>query len=127
MMQQHPDELEPIYYGLQLAIMSAQESAYYKFRSTAISKKMPAQIVLLLDFAFFLISGKRSDAEVLFEDMKKKLPSLGYYLGALEYLMRDVFSEDEKRSMTAKKVFLDSIDQYCLKLIKIRSNDIFFG
>ncbi len=120
MMQQHPDELEPLYYGLQLAIMSSQESAYQKFRSTAISKKMPAHIILLLDFAFFLISGRKTDAEVLFEDMKKKLPALGYYLEALDYLMRDIFSDDEKRSITAKKVFLDSIDQYCLKLIKMK-------
>jgi len=34
--------------------------------------------------------------------------------------MRDIFSDDEKRSITAKKVFLDSIDQYCLKLIKMK-------
>jgi len=120
MMQQHPDELEPLYYGLQLAIMSSQESAYQKFRSTAISKKMPAHVILLLDLAFFLISGRRTDAEVMFEDMEKKLPALGYYLTTLGYIMQDVFSEDEKRSRTARKVFLDSIDQYCLKLLKMK-------
>jgi hypothetical protein len=122
MMQQHPDELEPLYYGLQLAIMSSQDSAYQKFRSTAISKKMPAHIILLLDLAFFLISGRRTDAEVMFEDMEKKLPALGYYLEVLNYIMQDIFSEDEKRSKTARKVFMDSIDQYCLKLIKMKED-----
>ena len=122
MMQQHPDELEPLYYGLQLAIMSSQDSAYQKFRSTAISKKMPAHVILLLDLAFFLISGRRTDAEVMFEDMEKKLPALGYYLEVLDYLMQDIFSEDEKRSKTARKVFMDSIDQYCLKLIKMKED-----
>lgn len=122
MMQQHPDELEPLYYGLQLSIMSSQEAAYQKFRSTAVSKKMPAHVILLLDLAFLLISGRRSDAEVMFEDMEKKLPSLGYYLAALEYIIRDIFSEDERRSKAAKKAFLDSIDQYCLKLIRMKED-----
>ncbi|MEM2124215.1 MAG: hypothetical protein QXL43_02630 [Methanolinea sp.] len=122
MMQQHPDELEPLYYGLQLSIMSSQETAYQKFRSTAISKKMPAHVILLLDLAFLLISGRRSDAEAMFEEMEKKLPALGYYLAALEYIIKDIFSEDEKRSKAAKKAFLDSIDQYCLKLIGMKED-----
>ncbi|MDH7509596.1 MAG: hypothetical protein QHH04_00940, partial [Methanolinea sp.] len=122
MMQQHPDELEPLYYGLQLAIMSSQDSAYQKFRSTAIAKKMPAHIILLLDLAFFLISGRKTDAEVMYEDMEKKLPALGYYLEVLNYLMQDIFSEDEKRSKLARKTFMDSIDQYCLKLIKMKED-----
>ena len=120
MMQQHPDELEPIYYGLQLSIISSQESAYQKFRSTAISKKMPAHIILMLDLSFMIITGRKADAEVMLEDTKKKLPALGYYLGVLEYLMGDIFSEDEKRSRTAKKLFLDSIDMYSLKLLKMK-------
>ncbi|MCU0632910.1 MAG: hypothetical protein MUC66_08045 [Methanolinea sp.] len=118
MMQQHPEELEPLYYGLQLSIISSQESAYQKFRSTAISKKMPAHIILMLDLSFMIISGRKTDAEVMLDDLKKKLPALGYYLGVLEYLMGDIFSEDEKRSKTAKKLFLDSIDMYSLKLLK---------
>ncbi|MCQ8894682.1 MAG: hypothetical protein NQU46_08675 [Methanolinea sp.] len=120
MMQQHPEELEPLYYGLQLSIMSSQEGAYQKFRSTATAKKMPAHIILLLDLAFFLISGRRTDAEVMLEDMKKKLPALEYYLDVLGYLMGDIFSEDEKRSKSAKKTFIDSIDHYCLKLIRMK-------
>ncbi|OPY46533.1 MAG: hypothetical protein A4E42_00484 [Methanoregulaceae archaeon PtaU1.Bin222] len=120
MMQQHPEELEPLYYGLQLSIISSQESAYQKFRSTAISKKMPAHIILMLDLSFMIISGRKTDAEVMLDDLKKKLPALGYYLGVLEYLMGDIFSEDEKRSKTAKKLFLDSIDMYSLKLLKMK-------
>jgi len=120
MMQQHADELEPIYYGLQLSIITSQESAYQKFRSTAISKKMPAHIILMLDLAFMTIAGRKSDAEVMLEDTKKKLPALGYYLEVLEYLTGDIFSEEEKRMKTAKKIFLDSIDMYCLKLLKMK-------
>ncbi len=56
----------------------------------------------------------------MLDDIKKKLPALGYYLGVLEYLMGDIFSEDEKRSRAAKKLFLDSIDMYSLKLLKMK-------
>lgn|GEM_PF-159261 len=120
MMQQHPDELEPLYYGLQLSIITSQESAYQKFRSTSITKKMPAHIILILDLSFMIIAGRKGDAEVMLEDTKKKLPALGYYLEVLEYLITDIFSEDEKRSKTAKKLFMDSIDMYCLKLLKMK-------
>ena len=120
MMQQHPDELEPIYYGLQLSIISSQESAYQKFRSTAISKKMPAHIILMLDLSFMIVSGRKTEAEVMLEDTKKKLAALGYYLEVLHYLMSDIFSDEEKRSKAAKKLFMDSIDMYCLRLLRMK-------
>lgn len=120
MMQQHPQELEPIYYGLQLSIITTQESAYQKFRSTAISKKMPAHIILILDLTFMIVAGRRENAEVMLDDTKKKLAALEYYLEVLQYLMADIFSGDEKRSRSAKKLFMDSIDMYCLRLLKMK-------
>ncbi len=120
MMQQHSQELEPIYYGLQLSIITTQESAYQKFRSTAISKKMPAHIILMLDLTFMILAGRREDAEVMLDDIKKKLAALEYYLEVLQYLMADIFSDDEKRSRSAKKLFMDSIDMYCLRLLKMK-------
>jgi hypothetical protein len=120
MMQQHPDELEPIYYGLQLSIISSQNSAYQKFRETAISKGIPGQAILLLDFAFVVMSGQQSDAMACLEDMKKKLQSKNHLVTLLEYVAGDIYSEDEKRSKAAKKVFLDSIDQYCMRLLKMK-------
>jgi len=120
MMQQHPQELEPIYYGLQLSIITTQESAYQKFRSTAVSKKMPAHIILMLDLTFMIVAGRREDAEVMHDDIKKKLAALEYYLEVLQYLMADIFSDDEKRTRSAKKLFMDSIDMYCLRLLKMK-------
>ncbi len=120
MMQQHPEELEPLYYGMQLALITSQQSAYQKFRDTALSKKMPPHIVLLMDFAYMVVTGRKSDAEAVLEDSKRKLPALAYYLETLGYMIADIFSEDDKRSKNARKVFLDSIDQYCLRLIKMK-------
>jgi hypothetical protein len=122
MMQQHPDELEPIYYGMQLSLITSQSSAFQKFRSSAVSRRMPPHIVLLLDFGFMVVSGRKAEAETILDDSKKKLPALGYYLDILGYLFADIFSEDEKRAKVARKVFLDSIDQYCLRILKMRES-----
>jgi hypothetical protein len=120
MMQQHPDELEPIYYGLQLSIISSQNMAYQKFRETALSKGIPGHVILLLDFAFVVISSRQSDAMACLDDIKKKLQSKNHLIILLEYVVGDIYSEDEKRSKAAKKVFLDSIDQYCLRVLKMK-------
>ena len=115
MMQQHPDELEPIYYGMQLSILSSQNSAYQQFRSAAISKKMPATLILLLDFAFVVLTGEQTDMIACLEDIKKKMAGKNHYLTLIEYTVHDIFSDDDKRVKTARKAFLDSLDQYLLK------------
>ncbi len=120
MMQQHPDELEPIYYGMQLSIISSQQSAYQKFRATAVSKNIPSHILMLLDFALIVIAGKESDAIACLDDIKKRLQVKNHYYTLIEYIVGDIYSDDDKRVKKAKKVFLDSVDQYCLKLLKIR-------
>jgi hypothetical protein len=43
-----------------------------------------------------------------------------YYVTLLEYVAHDFLSEDEKKVKQAKKAIIDSIDQYCMKLLKIR-------
>ncbi len=120
MMQQHPEELEPIYYGMQLSIISSQHSAYQKFRTSAVSKNMASHILMLLDFAFIVIAGKESDAISCLDDIKKRLQVKNHYYTLIEYIIGDIYSDDEKRVKKAKKVFLDSVDQYCLKLLKIK-------
>ena len=59
MTQQYPDELEPVYYGLKLAIITTHEEVYYKFRKMAMRKNIPATALVLLDFGFEMMSGKQ--------------------------------------------------------------------
>ncbi len=99
---------------------STQHSAYQKFRTTAVSKNMPSHILMLLDFAFIVIAGKESDAIACLDDIKKRLQVKHHYYTLIEYIVGDIYSDDEKKSKKAKKVFLDSVDQYCLKLLKIK-------
>ena len=120
MTQQYPDELEPVYYGLKLAIITNREDVYHKFRHLALSKNIPKNALLLLDFAFELVNGKRHEALACLDEIRMKFGTQHYYVTLLEYVAHDFLSEDEKKVKQAKKAIIDSIDQYCMKLLKIK-------
>ncbi len=120
MTQQYPEELEPLYYGMKLSVITARVETYYRFRKLALIKKMPQNVLVLLDFAFELMSGKQYEALACLEEIKVKLGQRHYYVTLLEYVAHDFLSEDEKKVKQAKRAMIDSIDQYCLKLLKIK-------
>ena len=120
MTQQYPDELEPVYYGLKLAIITTREDVYQKFRKLALSKNIPQRALVLLDFGFEMMSGKHYEAHACLEEIKITFGPHHYYVTLLEYVAHDFLSNDEKKVKQAKKAMLDSIDQYCLKLLKIK-------
>jgi hypothetical protein len=120
MTQQYPDELEPIYYGLKLAIITTREDVYDKFRKLAVSKNFPQHALALLDFGFELMSGKHYEAQACLDEIKETFGPHHYYVTLLEYVAHDFLSDDEKKVKQAKKAMIDSIDHYCLKLLKIK-------
>ena len=120
MTQQYPDDLEPLYYGLKLSVITARVETYYRFRKLALIKNMPQNALVLLDFAFELMSGKQYEAMACLDEIKVKFGPQHYYVTLLEYVAHDFLSEDEKKVKQAKKAMIDSIDQYCLKLLKIK-------
>jgi hypothetical protein len=120
MTQQYPEELEPLYYGMKLSVITARLETYYRFRKLALIKKMPLNVLVLLDFAFELMSGKQYEAMACLEEIKVKFGPRHYYVTLIEYVAHDFLSEDEKKVKQAKKAMIDSIDQYCLKLLKIK-------
>jgi hypothetical protein len=122
MTQQYPDDPEPIYYGMKLAVITARVETYYRFRKLAITKNMPQNALVLLDFAFELMSGKQFEALACLEEIKVKFGPQHFYVTLLEYVARDFLSEDEKKVKQAKKAMIDSIDQYCQKLLKIKNS-----
>jgi hypothetical protein len=121
MIQQHPDEIEPIYFGLKLSIITVRSGSYYRFRKLALSKNIPRNALLLLDFAFELMNGKQYEALACLDEIKAKFGPRHYYVTLLEYVAHDLLSDDEKKVKQAKKAILDSIDQYCQKLLKIKN------
>ena len=120
MTQQYPDELEPIYYGLKLAIITAREEVYYRFRKLAISKNIPQRALVLLDFGFEMMSGKHFEAHACLDEIKVTFGPHHHYIILLEFVAHDFLSEDEKKVKQAKKALIDSIDRYCHKLLKIK-------
>jgi hypothetical protein len=122
MMQQHPDELEPVYYGMQLSIISSQNSAYSSFRKMAVTKKMPSNVLALLDFEFELVAGKKTETYACLEEIRNRVLSKSHYLILIEYATDDAFSDVEKRAKVAKKAILDSLDLYCMKILKMKTD-----
>jgi hypothetical protein len=87
----------------------------------ALSKNMPPNVFLLLDFAFELMSGKQHEALACLDEIKQKFGPRHYYVILLEYVMQDFLSDDEKKAKKAKKILIDSLDHFCMKLLKIKS------
>jgi len=121
MTQQYPDELEPVYYGLKLAIITTREEVYYKFRKMAISKNIPQRVLVLLDFEFEMMMGKHFEAHACLDEIKVIFGPHHYYVILLEFVAHDFLSDDEKKVKQAKKAMVDSIDQYCLRMLKIQN------
>lgn len=122
MIQQFPEEIEPIYYGLRLSIITARGETYSRFRKMALGKNIHPNVLLLLDFAFELMSGRHAESLACLDEIKQKFGHRHFYVTLLEYVVHDALSDDEKRVKKAKKVLIDSLDQYCMKILKIRAD-----
>lgn len=121
MTQQYPDELEPIYYGIKLSIITSRMDTYFRFRKLAIKQNIPAQALILLDYAFEVMSGKKAEAAACMDEIKKRLGQQHYFVTLLNYVAHDFQSDDLKDVRRAKKATFDAIDQYCTKLLKIEA------
>lgn len=119
MMQQYPNNLEPIYYGIKLSLLSNSIESYFNFRDQAKEKDMPQYLIQLLDYAYYTIHDNKNEAEITLRDLKKRYKSLYFYMITLEYLANDIFSDDGKKAKHAKIIFFDSLNEYVLHVIKV--------
>ena len=117
LIKHYPDDLEPLYLGLKLSLLTTKKITYNSFRKLAISKGMPVFIIDLFDFAFDLLNGESQEAFNRIVDFEKEFPAMKYYTTPLRYIAHDFGSIDEVRKNRAKKALLDSIDQYCLEVL----------
>ena len=111
MTQQYPDDLEPIYYGLKLSIITRRMDTYIRFRKLAVSKNIPAKAPVLLDYAFEMMRGKKVEMSACMDEIKKRFGPQHYFVTLLEYVANDFQSDDAKTVMRAKKAIFDAIDQ----------------
>jgi hypothetical protein len=115
---QYPHEIEPIFLGLRLSLLTSKKSAYHNFRRLAVTKGMSADSIALFDFAFALMTNEKRDAASLLTDFEKEYPRLQYYVTTLRYIARDFSSDDETRVKQVKKILFDSVDQFCLEQLE---------
>jgi tetratricopeptide (TPR) repeat protein len=113
LIKQYPEDLEPLYLGLKLSLLTTRKMTYHSFRKLALSKGMPEQLIELLDFSFELLNREPKEAINRLSDFEREFPKLQYFATVLRYIAADFSSGDEVRVKRAKKALLDSVDQYC--------------
>jgi len=118
LLKRYPESLEPVLLGLNLSLLTTKKITYHSFRKLAVTKGMPSQILDLFDFEFDLLHNETKDALGRLPEIEKHYPYLGYYVTALRHIANDVSSEDEQKSLFAKKAMLDSVEKYCGEIIR---------
>jgi len=118
LLKRYPDNLEPVLLGLNLSLLTTKKITFHSFRKLAVTKGMPPQILELYDFEFGLMNNETHDAQSRLAEIEKHYPYLGYYVDALQYIAKDVASEDEQRRKSARKTLFDSIGNYCNEVIR---------
>jgi hypothetical protein len=119
MIQQFPDGVEPLYFGLMISLLSPKKSRYDDFRKLLLMREVPEHIPGIMDVAYQVMNNDPRQALAILRELKGKFPQFDYYFVSLEYLLPDTAAEDQKRNRRAKKVLIDSIDRFCMKELGI--------
>lgn len=114
LIKQYPHDLEPIYLGLKLSLLTSKKMTYHGFRKLAVTNGMPPQIVDLFDFTFDLTNHEPKEAMVRITDFENDFPQYLFYAITLRYIATDLVSTDEVRAKKARKAIFDSLDNFCL-------------
>jgi hypothetical protein len=119
MMQQFPQDLEPIYYGLKLSLLSARRPTYDGFRNLAMTKGMSPEIVRLMDLCFSVVSSQQQEALTRLYEIREAGSSTRFLSPVLDYLIRDIFGDDDEKGLIAKKALLDCVDGFTRQALAI--------
>jgi hypothetical protein len=119
LIKQYPNDLEPIYLGLKLSLLTTKKITYHSFRKLALTKGMPAHIIGLFDFTFDLLNREHKEALARIADFETEFPKYQYYTIPLRYIAVDFASNEENRLKRARKTLLDSLEQFCIHELKI--------
>ena len=119
MMQQFPQDLEPIYYGLKLSLLSGRRPTYDGFRNLAMTKGMSPEIVRLIDLCFSVVSSQQQEAMTRLYEIREAGSATRFLHPVLEYLIHDIFGEDDQKGRRAKKALLDCVDGFTRQALAI--------
>jgi hypothetical protein len=119
MIQQFPDGLEPLYFGLMISLLSMKKATYDGFRKLLLMKGVSEHIPSIMDVAYLVMNNDPRQALATLRELKGKFPQFDYYFVSLEYLLADTSAQDQKRNKRARKILIDSIDRFCLNELGI--------
>jgi hypothetical protein len=119
MIQQFPDGVEPLYFGLMISLLSMKKTTYDGFRKLLLMKGIPEHIPTLMDVAYRVMENDPKQALAVLRELKGRFPQFDFYFVSLEYLLSDTSSQDPKRNKRSRKVLIDSIDRFCLNELGI--------
>jgi hypothetical protein len=114
-----PDDAEPIYYGLKLALITKKTQIFYRFKKLGIIRGLPAYLLLILDYAYEVIQMNRDGAAEKRELFLTHYPRLGYIIESLQYLEDDAFSGVPSRQKKSQKALLSIIDRFAMMVLKV--------
>ncbi|HVN74397.1 MAG TPA: hypothetical protein VMT44_07390 [Methanoregula sp.] len=120
LLQQFPDDPEPVFLGLRLSLLTTRKITYHSFRKLATTRGISDESLALFDISFDLLMQQKPEALARIDEFGTDFPDLRYYATTLRYLAHDFFSGDEVRIRRAKKTLLDSVEQYCNEEIRRR-------
>jgi hypothetical protein len=80
---------------------------------------MPAHLITILDYVFALFSERPGEAVGIMRDLRYNHPELLSIETAMEYIARDLSSEDKNRAKRAKKALVNMVDYYCMESLGI--------
>jgi len=121
MIQQYPDSLEPVYYGLKLSLIATGKTSYSQYRTMASEKGMPAYLIQVFDWVFYVLKNQDKEANAQYRELLRRYKSLSYYFIPLDYIAQNIFYAEEEESKQARMLFIDSIDLYTKKVLKIQT------
>ena len=119
MIQQFPDGVEPLYFGLMISLLSMKKTTYDGFRKLLLMKGIPEHIPGIMDVVYQVMGNDPRQALATLRELKGKFPQFDFYFVSLEYLLPDTAVQDQKRNKKARKALLDSVDRFCLNELGI--------
>ncbi len=114
-----PDGMEPVYYGLKLAVITGRAGIFYRFKKRAIIHGIPPYLTHLLEYIFELLRMNHEGAVEMRQRFSALYPRIGYSMDLFRYLEEDIFSGDPTRQKRGMQALLPIVDRFAMSVLKI--------
>lgn len=114
-----PDGMEPVYYGLKLAVITGRADIFYRFKKRAIIRGIPPYLTHLIEYIFEILRMNQEGVVETRQRFSALYPRIGYIMDLFTYLEEDVFSGDPVRQKRSMQALLPIVDRFAMSVLKI--------